>query len=317
MVGSHRGKHFDSGAGDGDFSSPCIIDRETARTYWWSFARCTFVKSLRIPGFIASVFCWLGGWAFAGEKQPDSWEDLARRSDVHIALKTNGRDTITVEIANHSGEPFTAEIPAGLVCELADRTGKVITLRAAPITIEAGGSAETIIPAAALSLKNAATAQGCIATSDTVQKLAPLLAWLANRPDVPRSTTQIAVLSLMEDISFAQWQNFLLAAQPKPDTAAHPTPAEVAQAVDALAILREVAPGNSSALAGDAELKLRALRNPLSRAKAMQLYGITLPSEDAAAAVAPDIGQLLHRVPGDNCPVCRARTRMQQPPDAP
>jgi len=88
-----------------------------------------------------------------------------------------------------------------------------------------------------------------------------------------------------------------------------PAPTEIAAAIDALGVLREIAPERKFALASDDELKLRALRNPFSRAKAMQLYGMTLPD----GLVAPDLQQLLHTKPGDNCPICRMRAQM---PDA-
>jgi hypothetical protein len=83
------------------------------------------------------------------------------------------------------------------------------------------------------------------------------------------------------------------------------TPAEIVQAVDALGILRTIAPARSFTLAKDPELKLRALRNPWCRAKAMQLYGLAVP--ELGPAQAPDLGQLLHTKANDNCPVCRLR----------
>ena len=71
-------------------------------------------------------------------------------------------------------------------------------------------------------------------------------------------------------------------AAPQPDEPAgqvHPTPAEITQAIDALGVLREIVPAQTFALGSDAELKLRALRNPWCRAKAMQLYGMTIPGD--------------------------------------
>lgn len=264
------------------------------------------MKNLRTLRLAAAALCSWPGATFAGETPLDAWEALARRTDLDCALKSNGHDEITAQIANRSSAAITVEIPAGLVCELADRSGKVIALRAAPMTIAGGGSFVATIPA---------TAQTCTATRARVPKLDPLLAWLAQQPDAPRATTQLAVLSLLEDIGFSQWQGFLLAALPNADPATHPTPGEIVQAVDALAILREIAPGTALALAKDPELKLRALRNPWTRAKAAQLYGIALPAPDGSAVEIPTIGQLLHRIPGDNCPVCRARARMQPPAD--
>jgi hypothetical protein len=79
-------------------------------------------------------------------------------------------------------------------------------------------------------------------------------------------------------------------------------------------VLREISPDKTFALASDSELKLRALRNPWCRAKAMQLYGMTIPGDAPPGAVPPDLGQLLHTKPGDNCPICRMRAQMQAPP---
>jgi hypothetical protein len=84
------------------------------------------------------------------------------------------------------------------------------------------------------------------------------------------------------------------------------------QAIDALGLLRVLHPSRTFALATDPDLRLRALRNPWCRTKAALLYGLTLPGSDGATA--PDLGQLLHTSPGDNCPICRQRAEMQTSP---
>lgn len=140
----------------------------------------------------------------------------------------------------------------------------------------------------------------------------PLCAGSLYARDVPRATTQFVALAFLEDVTFAQWQRFLAPQRTgEPPGQTHPTPVEVTQAIDALGLLRRLAPEKTFALATDAELKFRALRNPWCRAKATQLYGIALPTSDGA--VPPDLGQLLHLKPGDNCPVCRQRSEMQTP----
>ena len=58
----------------------------------------------------------------------------------------------------------------------------------------------------------------------------------------------------------------------------------------------------------DGELRLRALRQPLVRAKAMQLFGMSAPE----GVPVPQLNQLLHTAPGDNCPICRMRAQMEQ-----
>lgn len=125
-------------------------------------------------------------------------------------------------------------------------------------------------------------------------------------------TTQLAALCLVENVRFNDWQKFLAPA--RLPAAIPAAPAEIVEAVDALGILREIAPGEKPALGEDAELKLRALRNPVSRSKAMALFGMNLPGERAPGIV-PSLGQLLHRKPGDNCPTCQARAKGAAPPN--
>ena len=239
------------------------------------------------------------------------WSDVKARADLKCELATNGRDRLTFTLANRSGAPVILDIPAGLTCTLNDRSGDVISLRAAQLLVLPKSSGEAILPAAALSSKTAALDQPCSATGRVESKLAPLLTYLANRPDVPRATTQIVVLSLMENATFEQWKSFLATGR-RAETAPAPTAAEVVEVVDALTILRKVAPDASLALGRDSQLKLLALRNPACRSQAMQLFGMTVPTGDRVTSAIPTLGELLHRVPGDNCPICRARARMQQ-----
>ena len=165
---------------------------------------------------------------------------------------------------------------------------------------------------AALSSKSPPSSKPLRLLDEKEPRLDPLLKRLSGQQDVPRVTAQFAVFCLLEDMTFAGWQKLLSAAR-TPDSAKepHPTPAEVAQAIDVLGLLREVAPERTFALASEAELKLRALRNPVCRAKAMQLYGITATGDPAEYGI-PSIGQLLHTKPGDNCPICRGRAEMQK-----
>jgi hypothetical protein len=78
-----------------------------------------------------------------------------------------------------------------------------------------------------------------------------------------------------------------------------PTPAEVAMLVEALAFAQAASAAKKPALAEDAEFRRRALRNPWARARAMQVFNL------AIEAAPPEIGALLHTLPGDNCPLCR------------
>lgn len=247
------------------------------------------------------------GEARAGAAVPLSAAVEART--LSVEAKGNGRDQLTVSLKNATAAPVTVAIPAGVVATGAKGESRVIVLREATATVPAGGAMEVSLPVVALSSKNEAVEQVFVLQTGTEARLAGLIKALADQPDAPRATVQLTVLALLEDMNFSQWRQFLGAAT----TAQQPTPAEVTQAVDALGLLRQAAPQGTFALASDTELKLRALRNPWSRGKAMALYGLDAGVE----AAAPDLRQLLHTQAGDNCPVCRQRALMQKPGDIP
>jgi hypothetical protein len=179
--------------------------------------------------------------------------------------------------------------------------------------IPAGETAVANIPCAALSLANARSGQPFKATAESEPRLTPLLKTIAAEDNVPRETSQLAILAIIEDVDFARWLQFE-APPPRDNPAPAPiaTSAQIQKAIDALGILKAAVPERRFVLESSNDLKLRALRDPMTRTKAMQIFGITTPPDLApVAGVAPSIGQLLHTKPGDNCPVCRMR---QGPP---
>lgn len=237
---------------------------------------------------------------------PVPLRDALARKTLAFTIRGNARDRLTIAVRNTAPAPISIEIPAGFVST--GEAGAVVVLRAATLAVPAQQSAEAVLPVVARSAKNGCAEQPFTITTETAPALAPLLKYIATRNDFPKPTAQLIALALLEDVTFAKWQEFL-APQRAADAGPAPTPAEIATAIDALGVLREIAPDRKFALASDDELKLRALRNPIARAKAMQLYGLALPD----GLVAPDLQQLLHTKPGDNCPICRMRAQI---PDA-
>jgi hypothetical protein len=98
------------------------------------------------------------------------------------------------------------------------------------------------------------------------------------------------------DAGMSQWREAL---------GREPNPAEISAALDELLIARRLAPDRTSRLMGEGALRLRAIRDPATRTRAMELFA----SPVADAGQAPDLQQLLHTTPGDNCPVCRLRAQ--------
>ncbi|WP_131990083.1 hypothetical protein [Chthoniobacter flavus] len=229
--------------------------------------------------------------------------------EVTVEAKGSGHDQLSLTLRNPSTAAVNIAIPAGLIAQGRDKPDQVIVLRKAEASVPAKGAVDVSLPVAALSSKSSGASQAFALTTTTEPRLKPLLEYLASQPDAPRSTVQVAVLCLLENLNYAQWMQYLSAAPSSPPaTGPHPTPAEITEAVDVLGLLRRLAPQQTFAIANDSELKLRALRNPWCRVKAMQVYGLDLGD----GAVPPDLGQLLHTKPGDNCPICRQRALMEK-----
>ena len=265
-----------------------------------------------LPAFVLAAAIFFGGETRAPAETGASLTpaQALTRKDLACAWSGNGRDSLSLTVNNSSDEPLQIDIPAGQIAANRASTAKMIVLRAAQLRVPAHGSAEASLPAAALSSANALVSEPFQSSSDTEPRMDGLLKFLSTQPDAPKETAQLATLCLLENIDFQKWEQFL--APPRagePAGPPRPTPAQVTQAVDAMGILRTVAPAQTFALASDSGLKLLALRNPWCRAKAMELYGISVPGADGQI---PNLGQLLHTRPGDNCPICRQRALMQQ-----
>lgn len=227
---------------------------------------------------------------------------------VKADISGNGRDAAALKLTNTGAGPVTVALPAGSLLEA--KTGeRQVTLRTLETTIAEGGSAEATLPTAALATKNAKSDRPLTLRGETEPRLAPLMKLLENQNDLPRATTQLAVFIILEDIEWAAWRAWAAAASGSSPTAP-PTPAEVAQAVDALGLVRLALPDRKPALLASEELKRLALRNPQARGKAGALYGLTLENAvTGEPALPPDLKQLLHMAPNDNCPICRQRQK--------
>lgn len=254
------------------------------------------------------LICWILLTSLGAAAEPAiSLFEAVKSQQLMLEGNGNGRDQFTLTLRNPTKALLAISLPAGAIAQGATTKSRVVSLRAVSTEVPAGGAMEITLPVVALSSQNPIRPEAFAFTADTDPRLAGLLKALADQPDAPQSTAQLAALCLLEDITFARWRQFLGTAE------AQPTPAEITQAIDALGLLRAAAPERKFALAADSDLKLRALRNPWSRAKAMVVYGLDLGD----GAVPPDIRQLLHTSVGDNCPICRQRTLLQDQPGAP
>lgn len=242
---------------------------------------------------------------------PTSLKEAIGRSDFTFQFTGNGRGILTAKVYNRTGKTVSLGMPVGLVFK-AESGEKQVTLRSADITLPAGAETEAVIPTGGLALGNADEFREVKLLDEPDNLLKPLLALFEGQPDLPRNTAQLAVFAVTEDISLARWLEWLPVAE-KDRAISRPTPTEVTQIVDALAFVRLAYPERKPALLADEKLKRLATRNPHSRGKAMSLYGIVLDDvQPGVPSAVPDLKQLLHMTPGDNCPICRQRDDMQK-----
>jgi hypothetical protein len=233
---------------------------------------------------------------------------------VRADIAGNGRESAAVKITNLGADTLTVSLAAGTMLDAKDGERQV-SLRALETKLAAGATVEATLPTAALASRNAKADRALMLSTHTEPRLAPLMKLFENQNDLPRATAQLAVFILIEDIQWRAWRAWSAASAGKSVTDS-PTPAEVAQAVDALALVRLAAPDRKPAMLASEDLKRLALRNPTARAKAMALYGLTVDNAlTGDPGVPPDLRQLLHTSPNDNCPICRMRQKME--PDMP
>lgn len=255
---------------------------------------------MRSPLAIAAALAFALPWAY-GEISPGS------AAALHGAT-LEGQRQVTLQLQNGGRTAVDFRLPAGSIFQGSGGT-RLITLREATTTVPPGGGGDVAIPAASLA-PSAPGPEGQTAklTPETEPRLQGLLNYLAAKNDVPRGTSQCTVLALLDNVTYAQWQQFETQSVPN----AAPTDT-LLEALDAIAILRDVAPQATFALQSDPELKLRALRQPGTRAKALQLFGMTIPGDTATVGqTPPNLGALMHTKEGDNCPICRMRAQMQR-----
>ena len=250
-------------------------------------------------------------FALAGELRAEESIPFATAQEqkrITLTASGNGRDTLHFQVS--APAKVSVSMPAGAVFT-ADSGEAQIVLRSLTIAPGPGSEVDAIVPAAALSSRNVGQERSVKYTGTADPKLAKLLELFGSQNDLPRPTAQLAVFITLEDITWPDWKKWMeqVWRNEKP-AKPHPTPAEVAQAVDAVAFARLAAPDRKFAILADEDLKRLVLRNPWARGKAMALYGMTV--EDAItgdSSLPPDLGKLLHTSPNDNCPICRQRAK--------
>jgi hypothetical protein len=253
---------------------------------------------------------------FCAANAEETLLELINSGRIRIEISGNGHDSAVLKMHNLTAENLTASIASGT--QLISNNGeKQIVIRTFRTELAASSESEAILPTAAFSSKNSATQRPLKLSAENDPKLGALLALFDKYNDLPRPTAQIAVFIMLEDMNFAEWQKWMEPkwAQENPRKP-HPNPTEISQLIDAIGLVKLAEPQRQPKILADEMLKRLALKNSFARGKAMALYGLSV--DDAISgepSQPPNLNQLLHLSPGDNCPICRQRAKMQ--PDLP
>jgi hypothetical protein len=228
---------------------------------------------------------------------------------LNASLRLDASGNVFFEARNTSSTLHSINVPAGSVLLAAD-SARWLTIRDARIDLAPGEKTDTRLPAVSMSILQKAAAGPLSISSEQTGGYEGLILFSKAHDDLPRPTAQLATWILIENITYAQWIATLTAGSAPADPATFPLPPEhLITAIDALAIVRGLHPERTFALADAAEFRVRALRFPATRARAMTLFGIAPPEGIPETS----LQDLLHTKPGDNCPICRWRGKMSAP----
>ena len=225
-----------------------------------------------------------------------SLEEVARQTDLKVEFSSDGRTELHCAFTSKVKEAVSVEVPIGLVAQSGDGQ-RIATIRAASVQLPPRQIVDLTLPIVPLASSNGIGVVPFSLSNETIGKLQPLFKYSSDHNDLPRATAQLTALILLENVNLARWENFL-----RKDPLSS---FDVTVVIDALGLAQKMAPDVAFDLAKDPELRLRAIRNPISRPKAMKLFGLEAPDGISI----PSIDSLLHTGTGDNCPICRLRAK--------
>lgn len=210
---------------------------------------------------------------------------LGRRWLEVTGCRGNGRDDLRVTLRNRSGRPLRVQFPAGLVWESTDLTAQVTLPRDASVDLAASDDTRGVATAR---LATAATRTGnrlgdapFALSTVTLPALDGLFAEIRRCPEAGRDAVATAVLLVAENPPLGAFARFSLLAG-DPPTGRYPECFRVAT-VDLLAALTLArdsgTPRTSLAAAGEPQLRIEAMIDPLAHAAAMRFWNLTPEKE--------------------------------------
>ena len=203
---------------------------------------------------------------------------LAFQDNVFSAeFRGNARDRLRMMGSNRAPKSLRLSIPAGQAFESAN--GSVVMLRDHVIDFHPGETRIEDFATLATASTNRVADGTLVVSAVPFPKLAPLLDYIADHPEIATPAAQTTALAMLENLPASAFAKFAVTGNDLPnqwDTAAFKV--ETVDIIQALMMLRQMGiPDEQLALTVDPQTKIEAMIDPLAHALAMRHYGI--PSE--------------------------------------
>jgi hypothetical protein len=212
--------------------------------------------------------------------------DALGRNWLTATYRGNGRDALFAKLTsrpeNAPARPLLVTFPAGTVFETADHGVQMVLARPEIILLSPGETREIAIAAVATHLQVPDGAYTFVARPTRLDRLDPLFAYLEKNPWMSVEAIQTAVLVMQENPALSAFAKFtLVSGVVAPGQKPLPIPGDghfrvpTQDIIAALIALKEIGlPRRSLLLAGEPQLKIESMIDPLAHADAMRYYDI-------------------------------------------
>ena len=215
-----------------------------------------------------------------------SINDALGRNWVTVTYRGNGRDALFATLTSHAeiapARPLLVSFPAGTVFESADQNVQAVLARPEIILLAPGEKQDFSLSTAATRLNAPTGTFNLVARSGRIAPLDPFFTYLEINPWMSVEAIQTAVLVLIENPPLSAFAKFTLVSGvvaagqkplPIPGNGQFRVPAQ--DIIAALIALKEIGlPRRDLLLAGEPQLKIEAMIDPLAHADAMRYYDI-------------------------------------------
>ena len=203
---------------------------------------------------------------------------VEQRSIV-ASFRGNGREKMRGTLQNTGSAALKIQAEAGQMLEAGSNA--VVIIRPTSVEIAPGATAELPLQTVAARSTNEVSDAAYALSYNRAGRLAPLIDFAHAHPELSSAALQTAALALTENLPLSAVAKFTPASgELKSRFNTDAFRVETGDIIAALSALRELGlPDSSITMTVDAQLRIEAMIEPLSRAAAMRYYGITAETE--------------------------------------